>query len=182
MTANPDPVTLMIANTIRPGKLEEYRIWVKGISDAARKFDGYEGTQFIKPPTEDDHTVHAMIRFRDHVSLSVWEESEIRQQWLDKLPELVESRQAEKIEGIEFWFEPPNTPLQKPPKYRMALVTLLAIYPQILFIPPLISMLLPDDVPRFLAILVSCMCTVLLMTWAVMPAMTKIFSFWLFRK
>lgn len=36
MANNPDPVTLMIANTIKPGKLEEYRIWVKGISDAAR--------------------------------------------------------------------------------------------------------------------------------------------------
>ncbi|WP_257293840.1 hypothetical protein, partial [Endozoicomonas sp. YOMI1] len=35
---------------------------------------------------------------------------------------------------------------------------------------------------RFLAILVSCLCTVKLMTRAVTPAMTKMFPFWLFRK
>ncbi|OED43258.1 hypothetical protein ACH42_10575 [Endozoicomonas sp. (ex Bugula neritina AB1)] len=181
MTKNPDPVTLMIANTIKPGKLKEYRVWVKGISDAARNFDGYGGTQFIKPPTNNNRTVHAMIHFRDHVSLSNWEESEIRYQWLEKLPDLVESRKTEKMDGIEFWFEPPNTPLQKPKKYRMAVLTLLAIYPQILLIPQLISTVLPDYVPRYLAILVSCICTVTLMTWVIMPTITQFFSRWIYK-
>lgn len=182
MSIKSDPVTLNITNTIKPGKLKEYRIWVKGISNAARKFEGYEGTQLILPHTEDEDVVHVMIRFRDAETLSAWEESEIRHQWLKQLPELIETGKIEKVEGVEFWFEAPDAPLLKPPKYRMALITLLAIYPLILFIPPLLSMLLPDSTPHPLSVLISCTCTVLVMTWIVMPAITRIFSFWLFSK
>ena len=128
MTQTSDPVSLMIANVVRPGRESEYRSWVAGISDEARQFEGYRGSQVIKPAKGENRTFHALIHFSDHHSLAAWKESEVRKTWLKKLPDLVESSEPGRLEGIEFWFEPPqaNNP-HKPSRSRMALITLLAI-------------------------------------------------------
>ena len=183
MPSQPDPVTLLIANTVKSGRETEYQDWLSGINEAARQFEGYNGTQALKSSSKDNRTVQVLIHFRDCETLTVWEESDIRKQWLDKLPELAEVSPPKRLEGIEFWFNPPKSAIATPPpRYRMALITLLAIYPQTLLIPPLLSAFLPKTFPSYAVKLVTCLLIVTLMTWVVMPIMNKVFAFWLFRK
>ena len=124
----------------------------------------------------------AVFRFDHHSNLITWEESKERQSWLVQLQPLLEKKlQYEKHEGMEFWFDLPDIPPKTIPRYKMAIVTLLAVYPLILTLYTLLPLVLPAGIPKFITILISCVCTCLLMTWFVMPFMTRIFSSWLFK-
>ncbi|KEQ18349.1 hypothetical protein [Endozoicomonas numazuensis] len=71
-----------------------------------------------------------MFRFDHHSNLVAWEESEERQNWLTQLQPLLEKKlQYKKNEGMELWFDLPDIPPKTIPRYKMAMVTLLAVYP-----------------------------------------------------
>ncbi len=190
---NLDPVTVVVSNHVKRDKVAEFKKWSSGITRAANSFPGHQGTSIVKNPESDSEqsiVYTTIIRFDNHLNLALWEESEERNLWIERLKPLVEKESAyRKEDGIEFWFDLPETPITtmatiapKPPRHRMALVTLLAIYPLILLVPSLVSQITPPAVPWYLETLISCICTVFLMTWIVMPAMTRIFSFWLFQR
>ena len=186
-TKNLDPVTVVVSNHVKRGKEQEFKKWASGITKASYAFPGHQGASIVKSPedsSEKSVVYTSIIRFDNHINLARWEESEERVKWIEALQPLITKEATyRKVDGIEYWFDIPEfTIAPKPPRYRMALVTLLAIYPLILIIPNIVNWLLPPAIPWYLATLVSCICTVILMTWFVMPAMTRIFSFWLFRK
>ena len=186
-TKNLDPVTVVVSNHVKRGKEKEFKEWASGIAKASHTFAGHQGTNIVKNPensSENSVVYTSIFRFNNHINLAKWEESDERSPWIENLqPLIAKAASYQKVKGLEFWFDIPEVTIApKPPKYRMALVTLLAIYPLILLVPRIIDQLVPSIVPWYLTTLVSCVCTVILMTWFVMPTMTRIFSFWLFRK
>jgi antibiotic biosynthesis monooxygenase (ABM) superfamily enzyme len=79
------------------------------------------------------------------------------------------------IHGIGACF-PPATPAPagQPPKWKMAIVGFMAIYPLVLLVPPLVAPLLPPE-PRWLQILIQMMFITPMMTWVALPLATTIF-------
>ncbi|MCL6271767.1 hypothetical protein M3P05_17750 [Sansalvadorimonas sp. 2012CJ34-2] len=184
---NLDPVTVVVSNHVKRGKEKEFKKWASGIAKASHSFSGHQGTSIVKNPenSSEKYVVYTSIfRFDNHINLAQWEESDERRQWIERLqPLITKAADYQKVNGLEYWFDIPEVTIApKPPKHRMALVTLLAIYPLILLIPSIVAKLVPPSMPWYLVTLVSCIFTVILMTWLVMPGMTRIFSFWLFRK
>ncbi|WP_265594134.1 hypothetical protein [Haloferula sp. BvORR071] len=83
------------------------------------------------------------------------------------------------MEGLAGWFTLPDQPARKPPpKPKMALVTFLGVYPLTSILPPLFKKLLPGWHPLAVNIVVTGM-VVALLTWVVMPNLTKLFRKWL---
>ncbi|MBA3950579.1 MAG: antibiotic biosynthesis monooxygenase, partial [Rubrobacter sp.] len=68
-----------------------------------------------------------------------------------------------------------------PPRYKMAIVTWLAVFPTVLIIFTLFGPLL-NLLPTVLRTLLFTLTMVTLMTYLIMPRMTRLFSFWLYPK
>ncbi len=174
------PVTGVASRRVEPGREEEFEEWASGILAAVNDFPGYLGSDVLRPSGPDDDEYRMIYRF-DHASnLKRWEESEERRRWLRKAKPLVREENVQVLTGLEAWFTLPAKPGEAPPpRYKMAVVTWLAVFPTITAIFLLLSPVL-NALPLLLRTLLLTLIMVTLMTYVVMPRMTRLFSFWLY--
>lgn len=174
------PVTAVAARRVKRGREREFEEWVSGILTAAHKFPGYLGSNIVRPGDPDDDEYQIVFRF-DHASnLKRWECSQERKEWLKKVDPLIKEERVKTLTGLETWFTLPSRPGDPaPPRYKMAVVTWLAVFPTVLVIFSLFSPVL-NMMPTVLRTLVFTLVMVSLMTYVIMPRMTRLFSFWLY--
>ncbi len=176
------PVTAVASRRVKPGREREFEEWVSGILTAANDFPGYLGSEVLRPSdgAEDDE-YRIVFRF-DHASnLHAWENSDERQRWLRKSrPLLHEEEKVHVLTGLETWFTLPSKPGEPaPPRYKMAIVTWLAVFPVVAIIFSLFGHWL-NLLPTLVRTLVFTAVMVTLMTYVIMPRITRLFSFWLY--
>jgi antibiotic biosynthesis monooxygenase (ABM) superfamily enzyme len=181
--ATPDedpPVTAIASRRVKPGKEQEFEEWVSGILGAAAEFPGYLGSNIMRPSDPDDDEFQILFKF-DHASnLRRWEKSSERQAWLRRVQPLVHEENVRVLTGLETWFTLPSRPGEPaPPRYKMAVVTWIAVFPLATAIFALTQPVL-GGLPSVLRTLVFTLIMVTLMTYVVMPRMTRLFSFWLY--
>src|SRR5215212_6764762 len=175
------PVTAVASRRVKQGREQEFEEWVYGILAAANEFPGYLGSEVLRPSDSDDNEYKIVFRF-DHASnLHAWENSEERQRWLRKSrPLLQEEEKVNVLTGLETWFTLPSKSGESaPPRYKMAIVTWLAVFPVVAVIFTVFGQWLAL-LPTLLRTLVFTVVMVTLMTYVIMPRMTRLFSFWLY--
>ena len=174
------PVTGVASRRVEPGREEEFEEWVSGILAAVKEFPGYLGSDVFRPADHEDDEYRMIYRF-DHASnLKRWEESEERRRWLRKAKPLVREENVQVLTGLETWFTLPSKPGETPPpRYKMAVVTWLAVFPTITAIFLLFGAVF-NALPFLLRTLLLTLIMVSLMTYVVMPRMTRLFSPWLY--
>lgn len=180
-----DPVTLMITRVPRVGREREWESLMEGALRAARAFPGNLGTLILKPGREGERAYRILVRFDSSRNLRHWEESPQRQKVLKRL-ESVESEPVliERAIGLETWFEPPGTAVPSqpmaPPRHKMMIASSIGVY---LTITPMLMVLRPvlDRLPVYVATMVLVPIAVILLTYVVMPAITKVLRPWLYR-
>ncbi|HKX81249.1 MAG TPA: hypothetical protein VJL54_03255 [Nitrososphaera sp.] len=188
------PVTIIVKRTAKKGKIKDFEEWIDGIAHDAMKFEGHMGVNIIRPSDPISNPEYVIIfRFDSYINLTNWEKSEIRNQWLMKGYELTEGEPVvEKQTGLEFWFTPrsadgrivteniPAAPVA-PPRYKMAIVITGVIF-------VLVSVLIPQirqataSLPLLLSTLVGVVIMVLLMTYVIMPTLTRLLRPWLSKR
>lgn len=124
-----------------------------------------------------------MVKFDSAIHYQQWYRSPEAGYWFNALARL-ESQPPnfEVMTGLEAWFTVSNAtfrPIVPPPRYKMALITWLAIFPLIVGINLLFSTWL-IQLPMLLRSLILSITLVLLMTYIVMPRMTRLFAYWLY--
>ena len=175
------PVTAVASRRVKPGREREVEEWAEGILAAANGFPGYLGSEVLRPgdaPGDDEYRI--VFRFDQASNMRAWEGSEERHRWLEKAEPLISEERVKVLTGLETWFTRPAKPGEPaPPRYKMVAVTWLAVYPLITLIlllaGPVLSML-----PMLLRTLVLTAVMVTLMTYVIMPRVTRLFSFWLY--
>lgn len=189
---NSSPVTVIVKRIAKKDKIKEFEEWLSGISKEVSKQEGSMGIDIIRPTNYSKSKLEYVVifRFNNYDNLTKWEESPIRNEWLQKGRKLVESDpDVQKLTGLEFWFTPyfkdessPMIPLNPPPRYKMAIVTipvisilLMTLVPQIHILTEMLS--IPFPVRLVIAITI----TVLLMTYVIMPLLIKLLKPWLFK-
>ncbi len=181
-TPNDDdpPVTAIASRRVKSGKEQEFEEWVSGVLGAAAEFPGYLGSNVIRPSDDDDDEFQILFKF-DHASnLRRWEKSDERQAWLRRVQPLVHEENVRVLTGLETWFTLPSRPGEPaPPRYKMAVVTWIAVFPLASAIFAITQPVL-GGLPSLIRTLVFTLIMVSLMTYVVMPRMTRLFSFWLY--
>lgn len=176
-----EPVTVIVTRTAKAGKLAEFEQWMEGIIHAAMEFDGFMGINVIRPqdPARPEYVI--IFRFDTYENLAKWENSKVRQEWAEKSRGVVEGEaKIERRTGLEFWFTPrPGTPA--PPRYKMAIVLVAVISSLLATVTPLIQ-LATQDLHPVLRLVISVAIMVLLMTYVVMPNVTRLLRPWLYKK
>lgn len=107
--------------------------------------------------------------------------SDVRKQWLAKSSQMIQDApNVQLLSGMEAWFTLPG-PLKSPPRYKMATLTWVAVYVLLntltYVLTPLISVY-----PAFVGQLLISLLMVVLLTYVVMPRITRIFYKWLDQK
>lgn len=175
-----DPVTVSISRRVLPGKESEYVEWVRGITAQALTFPGHMGVNVLRPsPGSRDYIT--MFRFDTPEHVHAWEQSSERAGWLARLDGIVES-QSETVRGtgLEFWFSLPELPAKHASPHKMVLVLFVVVYSMLTLLNWLLAPLL-EGWPAALRLAAIVSTQVVLMTYLVMPRVTKLLQGWLFR-
>lgn len=171
------PLTVVVTWRVRKGCEREFEAWRREISAAALEFPGHMGVNVILPSGAEREYV-VIFRFDTYEHLRAWQESDIRRELLKKAERFRESEPSYRLEsGLEYWFAPSNPP-SSPPRWKMAIVTALGVWPVSLLVPWLLNPLI-DRAPSMLQALLIAAGIVILLTWAVMPVLVKILRPWL---
>jgi hypothetical protein len=173
------PVTVTVARRVAPGREHDFEDWYDGVIRAAARHPGFLGSGVLRPHTTGQDW-HVVYRFADAESLHRWEASDERAHWLRKADELIEEETGrQRVSGLETWFAMPGRTAPAPPRWKMFLVTLAAILPLILLMSTLVLPLM-DGWPLIARTVVFSGTLTGLMTWVVMPRMTRLFRRFLY--
>ncbi len=190
------PVTVIVKRIAKKDKTKEFEEWLSGIAREVSKQEGNMGIDIIRPTTTADMNNKSKLeyvvifRFNSYDNLTKWEKSTIRNEWLQKGRKLVESDpDVQKMTGLEFWFTPyfkdkssSMIPLNPPPRYKMVIVTILVISIMLMTLVPQIHILIEMlSIPFPVRLVIALTITVLLMTYVIMPLLTKLLKSWLFK-
>jgi antibiotic biosynthesis monooxygenase (ABM) superfamily enzyme len=178
-----DPVTIVFARDVKPDRVDEFEQWVKDIREVVRQFEGYQGMDVIRPGDHAHPEYVIVLRFDDYPCLRAWMASPEREEWVQKSkPLTIGETFIQEAHGFEPWFTlPEHHHAPNPPaKYKMAALTILAIYPLLMIVSTVLGYLLNGIVPRPLIILMTVLILVPLMTYYVMPWVTGLFRGWLY--
>jgi uncharacterized protein len=175
------PVTICILRRAKLGKEKEFEQLLSNIIASASEFPGHLGTNVFRPNDSDNPEYRIIFKFDLVSNLQRWEESQERRRWMELAEPLTEGDGTlEKFTGLETWFTlPAKKAIIPPPRYKMAFITWLAIFSLINVINFLFAPIL-NVLPPLVRTFVLTLTLVLLMTYVVMPQMTKIFSQWLY--
>lgn len=167
------PVTVVVKRQVRRGKEAEYEAWLERLIKEAAALPGYLGTNVLRPSTKAGEYT-SVFRFDTVEHLLAFEESELRRRALREVAELVEADAVwEKLTGLELWFTPPpGTVVPQPSRFRMALVMIAVVYGLVFSIGNLVGRVF-GDLPTPLRLLVTITLEVFLMTYWLMPRLTR---------
>ena len=102
-----NPVTVIVKRIAKNDKIKEFEEWLSGISKEVSKQDGNIWIDIIRPTDKSKLEYVIIFRFNNYDSLTKWEKSTIRNEWLQKGRKLVEADpDVQKLTGLEFWFTP----------------------------------------------------------------------------
>lgn len=178
---NQDPVTVVISRRIKTGRQADFETWIAGITEAVKEFPGYLGVNVLRPGSLAKLEFVIILRFDSDRNLARWEESEVRQSWLQRVEELADSpMNLQKFSGLEYWFTPPEaTTPATPPRYKMAILLSTTIFVLNLAIAtPLAAWL--GFLPPLARMLLIVILQVTLITYFILPFLTRSLSGWLF--
>jgi antibiotic biosynthesis monooxygenase (ABM) superfamily enzyme len=174
------PVTAVASRRVKRGREREFEEWFSGILAAANEFPGYLGSEVLRPSDSEDDEYRIVFRFDRASNLHAWEDSEERRRLLREAEPLIHEEKVHVLTGLETWFTLPSKAGEPPPpRYKMALVSWRAVFPLITTILLLFGPLL-SQLPMLLRTLVLTGVMVTLMTYVVMPRLTRLFSSWLY--
>ncbi|MEL6555034.1 MAG: antibiotic biosynthesis monooxygenase [Cyanobacteria bacterium J06621_11] len=174
-------VTAVITHRVKEGRAEGYEEWITGISAAARAFPGYIGVSLLRPQPGSPLDYVIVLQFDTQDRLSTWLSSHIRKDWIERVQPLIQEQESVQIlSGLEAWFQLPSQPMRKPPKrYKQAILVWLGVTSVALIVSPLVAPLLAP-LPWVLRVAINVAITVALLTYVIMPQLTRWFKQWLF--
>ena len=126
------PVTGVASRRVKPGRKAEFEEWIYGILAAANEVPGYLGSNIIRPSDPEDDEYQIVFKFDRASNLKRWQDSDERRRWNERARDLIrEEPKIRVLTGLETWFTLPSKGDPPPPRYKMAIVTWLAIFPLI---------------------------------------------------
>ena len=178
--ARQGPVTTTVTRRVRPGHEAEYEQFLAGIIAAATEFPGHLGVEVFKPQSASAGEYRTVYRFDTAEHLEAWLDSDEHAAWLKRAePHVIGPTRTSFVTGLETWFTLPGRTGMPPPPYKMALVTWGTIFPLITAIVAIAGPLL-EDLPLAARLAITTALAVPLMTWVVMPRVTRLLAGWLY--
>ena len=176
----PEPITVSVTRTVKPGCEADFERALHEFVQRSLNLPGQLGVHIMRPAPGSDSREYGIIRkFADREALSAFRTSPDYLEWNQLAVDLTEGtgRSAE-LTGLESWFTLPGKTLQPLPKWKMAVVTFLAVFP----VATVLNLTLAPMIRSWHFLFAGAVfnaCIVALLTWLVMPLMTRLLHGWL---
>jgi antibiotic biosynthesis monooxygenase (ABM) superfamily enzyme len=175
-------VTAVVRRRVRPEMKAQFEQAMEHFIHYALSFPGNRGIAVLRPSHESALDYVVFDQFADEQARRAFTASPQYLAWMERLSKLTEGNPLiQEHEGVAGWFPRPaeTAATARPPKWKMAGVTFLGVYPLTSSLPAIFGYWLTPWPP----LLVNVFATgaiVILLTWVVMPLMTRIFAAWIF--
>jgi antibiotic biosynthesis monooxygenase (ABM) superfamily enzyme len=180
-----EPITVSITRRVPPDRAREAQAWAKSGQDLLSGMPGYLGSGWIRPdPGSEDW--HMLYRFQDGETLASWEGSAERSWWVASAAGIAEDARSERRTGIEGWFDDPKEVVvadaapAAPPRWKQMISIFIVFYPLSLVLQ-LLALPTIGGAPIWLRVLVTTAVATPLMTYFLLPLVTRALRPWLLR-
>ena len=170
------PVHIAITRRIRPGCEAEYEAALRDFFKASFAHGGVYGANMLVPAPGSSSLEYGILRtFANEQERDAFYGSPMFKQWEERVRPLTEGEPTQRqLQGLEAWFRNP----EPPPLWKMAIATYLGVLPVVM----LLSLTLGPAIQSWHFIpsnIVFNACVVALLTWVVMPLITRLLQHWL---
>ncbi len=178
---NDPPVTVLVTRKPIPGKESEFEDYITGITQAAMRSPGHLGANVFRP-NKPKGEYRIVFKFDRRSNLERWETSEEREQWRKIAETVSQPMSVQTITGLEAWFTLPECAVNvHPPKYKMALLVWLGVFTLVSLFSVTLGPFM-EGWPLLARTFVTTAFVVSILTYFVLPFLTRIFSRWLYPK
>lgn len=180
--------SLVIEHTVPTGEGLAFRWWHARVTRSAKRFQGHIRTDLCAPvkSSQPDQPLkwYSIVHFESPELLNQWVRSRDREALIKSGRKSFASyRFISFATGLEGWFSQRTGTEQTgfgPPAWKQNAAVILALYPTVMVQSALFAALgLMQFWPMASAMIVNNIITSSLLTWAVMPLVTRLLSFWL---
>jgi len=172
------PIHVAITRRVKPGCETEFQAALREFFPASFAHDGVLGATMIVPPPGSQSREFGILRtFANEKARDDFYSSAIFKGWEARCAPLTDANSwtHRPLHGLEAWFRSPHTP---PPRWKMAVATFLGVFP----VATLLSLTLGPAIGAWHFLVSAALlnaCVVILLTWVVMPLVTRVLRGWL---
>jgi len=169
------PVHVAIVRKVLPGKEEEFKVALRQFLGESFIQGGVQGAGMITAlPGGGNNEIGILRTFANDAERDAFYNSQLFKDWDAYANTVTEPGIYRNLTGLEAWFRSPG----QPPRYKMALATLCGVFPTALLLSYTVAPLIANW-HVLLQQLTFAVCMVSLLTWVVMPFVTKVLKGWL---
>ncbi len=180
--SNHEPVTVAVTRVVKPGCEEEFERVLHDFVQRSLHLPGQLGVHILRPPPGSGSREYGILRrFENAEAHDAFYQLPLFEEWKRKVAGLVEGEpRYERLSGLETWFTlPGQRAIIPPPRWKMALVTLLAVYPLSLVLGITVGKWIKSWTIFGSSLIIGAL-MVILLTWVLMPQLTLLFKPWLY--
>jgi hypothetical protein len=178
-----DAVTVVVAHAVDPAHEAAFLAWQERLTDIKRTFPGFRSSELFHPVpgVQDQWTI--MYRFDTDAHVTAWLNSPERQKLLDESEQFQDFTLRRMTSPFGSWFAPSGGSGggSAPAQWKTAISVLVGLYPTVVLLTICISHLW-KSAALWESILLGNIVSVTLLTWVVMPVITRALGFWLVPK
>ena len=173
-------ITVSITRTVKPGCEADFESALHSFVQRSLSLPGQMGVHIMRPAPGSGSRDYGIVRkFANRDALAAFRTSPEYLEWNQLAVELTEGAgRSEELCGLESWFTPPGAPLRALPKWKMALATFLGVFPTATILNLTLGRAI-QSWPLIPGSVVFNACMVALLTWVVMPLVTRALHRWL---
>jgi len=175
-----EPIHLAITRRVRKDHTQEFERILTDFASLSLEDPGARGVHLIYPAPESGSTEYGILRsFVDEDARNAFYDSPLYRDWLIRIEPLVEGdARYQVLSGLEAWFRQPDGQ-KPPPRWKMAMLTWIAVWPVSIAVPAALSPLLGGRLPFWISAGIGAAGIVIVLTWAAMPLLVKAARPWL---
>lgn len=172
------PVHMIITRRVKAGCEDAFLAGLKTFFKDSFGHVGVLGASMVVPPPGSTSREFGILRtFASVEDRDAFYESTLFKEWEVRSAALTEGGTSyRELTGMEAWFRSPQRP---PARWKMALLTWVAVWSVSLAMRALLALIFGDRAPAWLFSAVSTAGVVALLTWVVMPRLVKLCGRWL---
>jgi antibiotic biosynthesis monooxygenase (ABM) superfamily enzyme len=175
-----EQVTVVVSHPVGPDDEEEFLAWQQRVTDAERTFPGFQGAELFRPVPGVQPAWTALYRYDSDEHADAWLESDVRRRLLGEGRRFQDFELRRISSPFGSWFAQPGEDEAgaSPANWKTALSVLIGLYPTVVLLTLAISEIW-SSASLWQSLLLGNILSVSLLTWVVMPVVTRALRFWL---
>jgi antibiotic biosynthesis monooxygenase (ABM) superfamily enzyme len=172
-------IHIAITRRVKPEKEAEFRQALREFLQASFNHEGVVGAGMLEPAAGAANREYGILRtFASESARDDFYNSKLVKDWIERCKPLTEGEpKYSQLTGLEAWFRNPNS--TPPPRWKMALLTFLAVWPVSMAVPAALTPLIGQHVPNVIFAGAVAAGIVVILTWVAMPLLVRLASSWL---